>query len=61
MQPCTSFGYYLCLLLCWKEGWSSCNMEGLSFKALGVYPLALYRKNLLISGLEDFIHRGYGD
>lgn len=36
-------------------------MEGLSCKALGVYPLALYRKNLLISGLEYFVHMGYGD
>lgn len=30
-------------------------------RALDIYPLALYRKNLLISGLEDFIHMDYSD
>lgn len=61
MQPCPLFGRYLWLLPCCKAGLSSCNRDGMFCKALDIYSLALYRKNLLISGLEDFIHMDYSD
>lgn len=61
MQPCPLFRDYLWLPLCHKAGLSSCNRDGMSCKALDIYSLALYGKNLLISGLEDFMHMDCSD